>query len=115
MSVKNDRHTCEKRLWSSFAGPGHLHGVGAKYEHLGKWYCKIHHPPTLKAKAIEWDRKCQAEWDAKRVARNKDAAIRKAEQRVLKAAGEHRFGHMSTSALQEAIRELGALGWEPKS
>ena len=43
---------------------------------------------------------------------SEDAAIHKAEQRVLVAASKHRFGHMSTSALQEAIRDLGALGWK---
>ena len=36
----------------------------AKYEHLGKWYCKTHHPPTVwekrEARNAEWNKEFAA-------------------------------------------------------
>ncbi len=107
------KHTCEKRVYGSsmFVGPGHLHGVSAKYEHEGKWYCKTHHPPTVKAKANEESCKWRAERNAEDAARAKGAAIRKAEQRVLKVAMETAESSEELE-LDRACHALKALGWK---
>ena len=108
------KHTCEKRLYSSMIGPGYLHGVGAKYEYEGKWYCKTHHPPTVMAKSNEQARQWRAEWDAKDAARAKDDAIREAERRVLEAASDIVTSDpLDMCELYDAVRDLKALGWEP--
>lgn len=107
------KHTCEKRIYPTWSMNGHLHGVGAKYEHKGKWYCKRHHPPTVRAKDDEKSRKWREEWDAQDAARAKADAIRKAEQRVLAIAW--RCDESFWGELSDAVRDLKALGWEPES
>ncbi|KKK52096.1 hypothetical protein LCGC14_3108370 [marine sediment metagenome] len=94
------KHTCEKTIWSEFSN--HPHGVTAKHEHLGKWYCKIHHPPTVKAEDDERHRQWREEYKRKDAAKAAASAIRKAEQRVLKAASELAY-------FAETIRGRGAL------
>ena len=116
---------CEERVFL----PGdnlmsHPHGVAAMYEHQGRWYCKAHHPPTVKAKADERRSKWKAGLDAKDAARAEAAAIREAEQRVLAIAAamqsENERGcdvleSLSLNVLYDAVRDLKALGWEPES
>jgi hypothetical protein len=41
-------HTCNKRIWRGLGS--HSCSKKAKYEHKGEWYCKTHHPPTVRAK-----------------------------------------------------------------
>jgi hypothetical protein len=48
-----------------YAAPGGRPcGKNAKYEHEGKWFCKIHHPPTVaeknKARNERWEKKWAA-------------------------------------------------------
>jgi hypothetical protein len=55
----------------------------AKYEHLGKWYCKTHHPPTVwakrEARSAEWNREFAARQLASKEAQAaKDEAARRA-------------------------------------
>jgi hypothetical protein len=55
----------------------------AKYEHLGKWYCKTHHPPTLlekrEARNAEWNKEFSARQLAiKEAQAAKDEAARRA-------------------------------------
>jgi hypothetical protein len=55
----------------------------AKYEHLGKWYCKTHHPPTVwakrEARSAEWNKEFEARQLAiKEVQAAKDEAARRA-------------------------------------
>ena len=40
--------------------------VTAKHEHEGSWYCKTHHPPTVKAKDAARSAKFRAKLDAER-------------------------------------------------
>ena len=70
-------HTCEKVIWSGFNK--HRCDKKAKHEHEGHWYCKIHHPPTVRAKTDARNEKWEKEWAAKR---ERDAleAAQKAEQ-----------------------------------
>ena len=105
MSAKTEKHTCEKIVWSGFSSSPH--GVGAKYEHEGKWYCKTHHPPNVKSKSDERRRKRRVEREAKDAARANADDIRKAEQRVLAAACD--------TTLNDAVNALVELGWEPES
>lgn len=112
------KHICEAITSSRFSYCG-VHGVTAKYEHLGKWYCKTHHPPTFKAKEAERDRQWKADWDREKAARANAAAIRKAEQRVLAIACgmqiENERGGYSLNVLFDAVTDLRVLGWELKS
>jgi hypothetical protein len=41
-------HKCEGSVWS--LGWSHLCGKNAAHEHEGQWFCKTHHPPSIKAK-----------------------------------------------------------------
>ena len=41
-------------------------GVTAKHEYEGSWYCKTHHPPTVKAKDAARSAKFRAKLDAER-------------------------------------------------
>ena len=55
----------------------------AKYEHLGKWYCKTHHPPTVwakrEARSAEWIKEFAARQLASKEAQAaKDEAARRA-------------------------------------
>jgi len=55
----------------------------AKYEHLGKWYCKTHHPPTVwekrEARNAEWNKEFAARQLAVKEAQAaKDEAARRA-------------------------------------
>jgi hypothetical protein len=58
-------------------------GRTAQYEHLGKWYCKTHHPPTVwakrEARSAEWDKEFAARQLAiKEAQAAKDEAARRA-------------------------------------
>jgi len=44
------KHTCCAPIYSSGSYRSYRCDKGAKYEHEGDWYCKTHHPPTVKAK-----------------------------------------------------------------
>jgi hypothetical protein len=70
-------HTCEKVIWSGFYKS--KCSKKAKHEHEGHWYCKTHHPPTVRAKTDARNEKWKKEWAAKR---ERDAleAAQKAEQ-----------------------------------
>jgi hypothetical protein len=43
-------HKCEGSVWS--LGWSHLCGKNAAHQHEGHWFCKTHHPPTIKAKSV---------------------------------------------------------------
>jgi hypothetical protein len=73
-------HKCEGRIYQ---GPGFGFkpcGKNAAYEHEGKWFCKTHHPPTIKAKSAARTADLQAKWAAQdKASKAKSAA--KAEQK----------------------------------
>jgi len=54
-------HKCEGQVWENHRP--YPCGNNAKYEHEGKWFCKTHHPPTVKAKNDAKDAFFQARWD----------------------------------------------------
>ena len=81
-------------------------------EYRGERYCNIHYPPVALARVKEKVCKQQAEWAAKKRAAGADA-IRKAEQRVLKAAWHCNISNIGN--LTAAVIDLVALGWEPES
>ena len=66
---------------------------------------------TKEEKAAERHRKREERW----ATRDKAAAIRKAEQRVLKAAMCPQSGRFNQGDFDDACYALEALGWEPKS
>ena len=72
-------HTCEKVIWSGFYK--RRCSKKAKHEHLGAWYCKTHHPPTVRAKTDARNEKWKKEWAAKREQDALDAAQKAERQR----------------------------------
>lgn len=71
-----DKHTCCGKIWGVFGFS--RCGRGAKHAHEGNWYCKTHHPPTVKqkneARRIVFEEKFDAEHKAR-----EEAAAAKAE------------------------------------
>lgn len=88
-------------------------------EHEGERYCKRHHPPTIKSKEDERYRGWLVKKKDQDAAKDKTDAVRKAEQRVLKAANDLREDWIDSNPpsivnVYEAVRALKALGWEPE-
>ena len=76
-----EQHKCCRMVGSVFAQ--YACGRTAQYEHLGKWYCKTHHPPTVwakrEARSAEWDKEFAARQLAiKEAQAAKDEAARRA-------------------------------------
>jgi hypothetical protein len=76
-----EQHKCCRRVGSVFAQ--YACDRNAKYEHLGKWYCKTHHPPTVwakrEARSAEWNKEFAARQLAiKEAQAAKDEAARRA-------------------------------------
>ena len=74
-------------------------GVTAKYEHEGSWYCKTHHPPTVKANDAARSAKFRAKLDAER-----DAA-----QAKKLAADEQKRRADCYDELMEALKACAAV------
>lgn len=60
------KHTCCAPIYSSGSYRSYRCDKGAKYEHEGDWYCKTHHPPTVKARSDASYSKWMAELQAQR-------------------------------------------------
>ena len=59
-------HRCAGTVWKDFH---HCRcQVNASLEHDGEWWCKTHHPPTVKAKLEAKSAKWQEQWAAERKA-----------------------------------------------
>jgi hypothetical protein len=69
-----DKHTCCGEIWHGFGF--NRCGRGAKYAHEGNWYCKTHHPPTVKQKNEAWRTALEEKRDAERKAREEAAAAK---------------------------------------
>jgi hypothetical protein len=69
-----DKHTCCGKVWGGFGF--HRCNRGAKYTHEGNWYCKTHHPPTVKQKNEAWRTALKEKWDAERKAWEEAAAAK---------------------------------------
>ena len=65
---------CSGRVWRDYSDfPCRSAGT---LEHDGKWYCKKHHPPTVK----EYERERNRRWEAKWADQDKVRAAAKREQ-----------------------------------
>ena len=69
-----DKHICCGKVLGGFGF--HRCGRGAKYAHEGNWYCKTHHPPTVKQKSEAWRTAFEERLDAERKAREEAAAAK---------------------------------------
>ncbi len=69
-----DKHICCGKVWGGFGF--HRCGRGAKYAHEGNWYCKTHHPPTVKQKKEAWLMALKEKCDAERKAWEEAAAAK---------------------------------------
>ena len=61
---ENAAHKCDGTIFGE-CGP-YRSCVTAKHEYEGSWYCKTHHPPTVKAKDAARSAKFRAKLDAER-------------------------------------------------
>ena len=61
---ENAAHKCDGTIFGEYWP--YRCGVTAKHEHEGSWYCKTHHPPTVKAKDDARSAKLRAKLDAER-------------------------------------------------
>ena len=61
---ENAAHKCDGTIFGEYWP--YRCGVTAKHEHEGSWYCKTHHPPTIKAKDAARSAKFRATLGAER-------------------------------------------------
>ena len=61
---ENAKHKCNGTIFGGYRT--YRCGVTAKHEHEGSWYCKTHHPPTVKAKDDARSARFRAKLDAER-------------------------------------------------
>ena len=62
--LDNAAHKCNGTIFRDYWT--YRCGVTAKHEHEGSWYCKTHHPPTVKAKGDARSARFRAKLDAER-------------------------------------------------
>ena len=62
--LENAAHKCDGTIFGEYWP--YRCGVAAKHEYEGSWYCKTHHPPTVKAKDAARSAKLRAKLDAER-------------------------------------------------
>jgi hypothetical protein len=73
-------HKCKGRVYQGLGYGFRPCGNNAAHEHEGHWFCKTHHPPTIKAKSDARTAGWNAKWDAQNVA-NKAESAANAEQK----------------------------------
>jgi hypothetical protein len=66
--MSTEKHTCQGTAGTYRSFHRYTCGKTASLEHEGKWYCKRHHPPTIKAKDAARSAKWDAEWKAAQAA-----------------------------------------------
>ena len=89
--MSTEKHTCEKQIYpGSGWGRGHSCGRTATLEHNGGWYCKTHHPPTVKAKFEARCKTASAEWESKAAAERE----MRADHARMEALADHKDGHI---------------------
>jgi hypothetical protein len=72
-------HKCKGDVWTVESYRSYPCNKNAAHEHEGQWFCKTHHPPTIKAKSDARTAGLNAKWDAQNVT-NKAESAAKAEQ-----------------------------------
>lgn len=104
------KHKCCKLIWASGSYYGYPCGKGAAFEHEGKWYCKTHHPPTVKAKNEAYSAKLDSEFAAKRA--QEKAAIDAAAEQKRKADAYDQLAERNAElveALQDFVERFGPV------
>lgn len=79
-----------------------------KLEHDGKFYCGLHHPPTVLAKRDAQSAAWAKEWEEKRIA---SAAVEAAKAEVERRAGEYPSLLAALQTLVSELREAGHDGY----
>lgn len=80
----SEPHVCVASVTVGFVIAPRQCGKTAHYEFNGTWYCKRHHPPTVRAKNAERQAKWEAEWNARM--QQQERAVREREEMQRKAA-----------------------------
>jgi len=75
------KHACAAQVLSNYAQ--YSCGRAAAHEHKGKYFCKMHHPPTAQAKRMA---KQAAFEERLKTGREKDAAVQAAADEVARRA-----------------------------
>lgn len=100
-----EKHRCQKMIYG-----GSFHGRScaktAKFEHEGKWYCGLHHPPAVKAKRIARDRKWHEKWERQNRASENRKNISEAEHRLVEAALRLPAGFLTAHQFNDSFRPV---------
>ena len=98
-------HKCQGRIFSDYRT--YTCGNKAGHEHEGRWFCKMHHPPTIKEKQAVKTAKWNAEWAAK-IALEKKVRKDKAEMERKAAMYDELLSALQAAAI--AIHEYRTQG-----
>lgn len=103
------KHRCAGRVWhdGSFYSSACMNN--GKHEHGGKWWCKMHHPPTVDAKRKERERKWDIKFRAEQAQRERAQALKRKQVAALKAIEQIAAGHNDPRALAQEV-----IAMEPK-
>jgi hypothetical protein len=106
----SEKHRCQKMIYG-----GSFHGRScaktAKHEHEGKWYCRTHHPPAVKARQVARDRGWHEKWARQDAERDRQKRIREAEDRLVAVALKLSFVRaMDEMAGLEPVGPPGIVG-----
>ena len=97
------KHRCAGRVWhdGSFYSSACMNN--GKHEHGGKWWCKVHHPPTVKVKREERERKWDEKHQAEQAQREREQALRNMKNAALDACRKIAAGHNDPRALAQEV------------
>ena len=102
---------CCSTVWPLGAYRSVACGLGAKYEHEGKAYCKTHHPPTVRAKRDAKNAAFNSKWEQQQARESAAIAVREA---LRKDAERYRWlrgnGWADATIYATGPKEWGANG-----
>lgn len=98
----SSKHTCPAKVYGG-SYLGHRCSRNAAYEHEGVFFCKTHHPPTVKAKDEKRHEEWRRKWDEEKAARKVAEDARKEMERKASCFDE------MLEALRLADRFCGSL------
>lgn len=104
-----DKHFCAGRVWSPGAMISSACMNNGKHEHDGKWWCRMHHPPTVQARREESRRKWSEKFRVQQDGWVRSEALKKKQAAALSAIEQIAAGHNDPRALAQEV-----LAMEPK-
>ncbi len=99
-----EKRYCDGAIWERFG----YHGCSnrGKINEGGKWWCKIHVPSTVTARADKRQKKWDAEWAETQRQCERATKINDAQASVIKIATEYCHGEATRGALERTVNYL---------